>query len=765
MTIARTILRRLLPAVVLGSLAIAAISATPALAVYGELAHFGEPGTGKGQFNLTESFGTTEGLGVDATTNTVYAVDGPTAKQFRIQKFELVSGKWTSVASVKFKPVVENESKEKAEIDKVEGVAVDHARNRVYVLVGVARLEEQTVDPEEPVAAQLYSFDASTLEAATGTTNGLLVGADGAGSFQAFSETGGVPILNPSGIAVDPTTGDVIVQGYEDPTGTTEEPEQRVTLQRISSTGVLGARWKDEGNFFTADDSVLPAEVTSPVVSAAGKVYVSGGTLPAALGEAEEIDEIPSSFAAGTTPTPLVQFISEGLITFPGVPAPNSGAGITVGPEGDFYAFAQVTLASTPPEREPAVLAFGSTGSELGWVGGQNQPEEGGHVPCAISFRGHPLVAAGEAGDVFVFDSSPKAPDIVEFGPGGSGCPTASATAPVATVSKATQTHVKAGATVNLASTITQADALTVEWELINRTAHTTEKVLGPPNEFQLAEINHTFASEGEYTIKVTIGTDDLASAPLVEESALTVEGSLPTPQFAASPQPANVGEAVKFNPEASAGNGSRISSYRWIFGDGSETTTTTPTTVEHVYSAAGEYHVKLIVTNAKGPSETEATVIVNGPAGGGGGTTTTGGGGTTTTTTTGTTTTPTQVVQSYRATIAGTSLTVSSNGAVTIKVACQGQSSCAGTLTLRTQSAVAAKRKTILTLGSASFAASGGTVKSVTVHLSAKGRALLARMHTLKVAATIVARDSSGTSHTTAAVVSLRAAKAHRKG
>jgi len=40
------------------------------------------------------------------------------------------------------------------------------------------------------------------------------------------------------------------------------------------------------------------------------------------------------------------------------------------------------------------------------------------------------------------------------------------------------------------------------------------------------------------------------------------------------------------------------------------------------------------------------------------------------------------------------------------------------------------------------------------------KARALLAKMRTLRVKATIAARDQSGTSHTTAATITLRAAK-----
>jgi hypothetical protein len=76
----------------------------------------------------------------------------------------------------------------------------------------------------------------------------------------------------------------------------------------------------------------------------------------------------------------------------------------------------------------------------------------------------------------------------------------------------------------------------------------------------------------------------------------------------------------------------------------------------------------------------------------------------------------------------------------------------------LRTLGAVSAgKRKAILTLATATFTLTGGQVKSLTLHLSAKAKALLARSHVLKARATIIARDSQGSVHTTQTTVTLR--------
>jgi hypothetical protein len=59
------------------------------------------------------------------------------------------------------------------------------------------------------------------------------------------------------------------------------------------------------------------------------------------------------------------------------------------------------------------------------------------------------------------------------------------------------------------------------------------------------------------------------------------------------------------------------------------------------------------------------------------------------------------------------------------------------------------------------SFSVPGGAVKTVTLHLPAKGKELLARSHVLRIRATIVAHDPAGATHTTQTTLTLRAPKA----
>lgn len=113
-------------------------------------------------------------------------------------------------------------------------------------------------------------------------------------------------------------------------------------------------------------------------------------------------------------------------------------------------------------------------------------------------------------------------------------------------------------------------------------------------------------------------------------------------------------------------------------------------------------------------------------------------------------------------ATLAGTSISVSSTGSLVLKVSCPaGETSCSGTVTLRTLSVVKASAKaSILTLATGSFTVAGGSSKVVTLHLSSKAKKLLAHGRSLKAKATLLAHDSTGATHTTLATVTLKPAK-----
>ncbi len=209
---------------------------------------------------------------------------------------------------------------------------------------------------------------------------------------------------------------------------------------------------------------------------------------------------------------------------------------------------------------------------------------------------------------------------------------------------------------------------------------------------------------------------------------------------------------------------GGSIASYSWSWGDG--TADSVGVSPSHTYATPGSYEVTLTVADNYGITSTvtKTSVSVNAtpPQSRGG----------------------SQGVAGFKeerlpsagpdAKLASTALQASLSGIVSIKISCPtGESSCSGTVTLRTEGAViagagsSAKAKgTILTLATASFTLAGGQVKTVTLHLSARARRLLARYRVLHVRATIVAHDPAGATHTTRTIVTLRAPKsAHGKG
>jgi PKD repeat protein len=119
---------------------------------------------------------------------------------------------------------------------------------------------------------------------------------------------------------------------------------------------------------------------------------------------------------------------------------------------------------------------------------------------------------------------------------------------------------------------------------------------------------------------------------------------------------------------------------------------------------------------------------------------------------------------------LAASTLQVSPSGALTLEISCPAaETSCTGTVTLRTLGAVIAgatapgKKASILTLTSGTFTVAGGKVHAVTLHLSSRARALLKRAHSTRARATLLAHDPLGAVHTTRTIVTLRVRYASR--
>ena len=778
--------RYLLPALAGILLAISALTTAAQAETYGELHNFGLAGTGHGEFRIKSG---THAFGVDTTDNSVYVGDELKGGEYRIQK--LTAG-GVYVAAAVFKA---------PNHDGIEGIAIDPGEKRVYVLALERRGETLKIAHGQPAAGTLYAFSTEpsgeALVPAPGVSEGVLIGpGPGPGTFETQSDVPEDALLEPKGITVDPTTHDVIILGeVAEETPEEEEAHSHVALERVHSNGTLGERYVDSTGFFGPT-----ATPNSPVVSPTGAVYVNMQQAqldPITEASADELAQIPSNFALTTPPTPFAQLTLKGTNAFEEDPVvefdsnepPKDGDGLSFAPEGagggsegTIYARAHIFVPTPGPGAYyPGVLAFdGADGSELGWTGGQTK--QSGGDSCTIGFAGetYPSVAAGDKHTVFMLD--PKSAHVVELGPEGKGCPAAEASEPIATVNGkplSPSETISTGTPVAFSSTMTQANALSVEWNFGDGQTQTESA-----DEFQHTEVKliHGFVQGGELTVTETIHTDDLATPTIVKKTKISVSATAPPPTAVLEgPSEVTLGKEATFDGSASSGP-NPIKTYHWVFGDGISETTETAA-AKHIYTKAGVYGVKLTVTDTHELTSEPSTLTikVNEPApetpkGGGGG----GGTGTigappaaalaTTTTVAPTPPGPPPVPD---AGLASTSLAVSPSGTVALDVTCPaGESSCAGTVTLRTLGAVSAvvagsrhghakKRKaSVLTLAGGTFTVTGGQEKSVALRLSAAARTLLIHMHTLRARATIAAHDPAGQTHVTQTLITLHAPK-----
>jgi hypothetical protein len=670
---------------------------------YGQLNRFAVATSGLQFSEQTGAFG------VDPTDDDVYVGEEVTPKQagepsgrYRILRFS------PSGALLAESPALNPKSKTPLGI---EGVAVDPGEHRVYVLGLYERAEGETLpDPNEAAAGTLYALNSATLQSAVPGTEheqqeGVLAAPK---ALRADGKGAGEALLNPHGIAVDPATHDVVMLGEVD-TGTLAAPQTHLALERVTSSGaLLASRYVDP-------TSEQEPEVDSPVVTPAGEV------LAARTGSEnlEQIVQLPRGEEAPSQPPAVVfefpakpfgpkgESVSHEELLETSVEFPGKGAGLVLAPEGGagagvLYSDAEVSeetlqggeIVSKVGYPGALLVAMQETAghittSERGWTGGAN-PLPSSQAKCALAEREgtYPLLGAGAEGRLFALD--PASGEVVEFGPGGEGCPHAGVPAiEVSVGSGPALAEAPAGVEVTLGSLAVGGNVLFSEWNF----GDGSPPLVSTAGEYQFAETHHTFSAPGSYTVTETIKTDDLATPELVVRRTLSVTATAPP----AGP------------PSGAAG------------GPGTSTQT-----------AAGAP-----------AGAASAQPAAPGDAGA-----------------------PPSAAGWNRAALAGAALSVTASGAVVVKVACLSSGSCTGALSLRTLEPVGtqgAKRKTVQVLASGTFALRAGQTRALALRLSAFARRLLARLHVLRARALIVARDASGTIHTTPLVVTLRPAKAHR--
>jgi PKD repeat protein len=713
---------------------------------------------------------------------------------------------------------------------QLEGVAIDVEKQRIYMLVVGERngeVEQPVFDPEVPVASELYAFSTKAkegeLEPAVGTTQtGLLTGGQG---LSPLSEEGGVSLLDPHGIAVDPKTHDVMVLGQQDVStnkGFVEQQNLRAAVQRVhtegANVGKLGPRYVDEENCLDGGAKIEaePAceeglgQPSSPFVSPGGRVY---GERSSELGSGE-LWEIPAtegdseSFEPGSHPKvydakPKRLFTmghKEGIVE-PVSAEEGPGGALAFAPtgpaEGRIYLDAEITAEegneNESKNRGAVVLDFSeSDGSpkakELGWTAGQN--ETGENEKCILPLgNSQVLVGADSSGRMLLLDVTTAVlsehklatVNILQFGAGGEECGHAHATPPGVTILGETVTRLRIDEKATLSVNVSAADTQRVEWRFENNGKEEADEppvTESYPFPTQTPTLEHEFKHGGSYKIIAIVEPDDFGPKIEVQSNA-TVEGVNIAAEFSYT-SATTVGNPAKFTAKVT--DPYKISphakyKYAWEFGDGAKTegSGSREFKAEHAYAGAGRYTVKLTVTDEGGRAAEEAhTVQVSSPSiqvntanpatadgSNGGGSGNSGGG------TVGITNT-----HAHSATLVGTSLIVSKSGEVMLKLECPaGETDCAGTVTLRTLGAVGVSakahvKKSVLTLAVGSFTVVGGGRKAVVLHLSTRARALLAHSRMLRARVALLAHDLAGTTHTTQTVVTLRLARpSHRHG
>jgi hypothetical protein len=619
----------------LAALALALTHVAPAHAeAYGEIARVGEFGTGPGQFHWPSAVAADPEEG-----NTVFVVDEPEGSaggmgpaSFRIQKF---SPNLAPVKEATIPTPVNLEGDHRA----IAEIAIDSSLSRLYVLKSI----ETPVEGYAKFAADeidVYSTKTLTEE----------------GVFYTFPlpELGNIPsgaLGAPDGLTVEPATHDLIVLG--------ESSSEHVAIQRIAEHSS-----QPEEEFVDSNGELSPSEHASGVAAGPeeGTIYVSGYLEAGAPSRGPGIAELKTTPPHSMSSPKIKNFDIESF-NVPGL------TGGLVG-DGDLNYGAQIAVAATGG----VVYATWASQEESGGTGGSYEIQGigaesdlqqvllgGGSQGCHISSAAQ-AIAAGSDGVVYVLEEgheeggggsgvpSSFGYELVEFGAGGHGCPTPSASFDINKTPSGSQgTTIKKGQTATLEA---QAAGLNgeipeeVKWEIAGPApGETFTEVSGGAGLGMQADLEtqpRQYLKPGTYTITLTIvlaHNGGYGNPPPVT-GTLVVEPTPPIASFEVFPsanlgEPLQVGETIEpgetviFNAQESydptgsptGTKSSTLKSYTWTFGDGTTETTESKKykrTFANPGSSPRAEPVSLTVTNEEGISSivpaTETLTIAGTP-------------------------------------------------------------------------------------------------------------------------------------------------------
>jgi plastocyanin len=725
-----------------GAAGVAGAGVARADTTLGQITAWGAPGTGAGQF-----FEPTE-LGVDPRDNSVYVVDqSGDQSTYRLQKF---SSSGSLIASA----TISRAANADGSPPVLLGVAVDPGLNRVYLL--------QTRDMADtttglPAAEQILVF--STQESGTA----LQAPSDlPSGTLPVPDPTTSNALDTPSGFAVDPTTHDLLVAAYD--------RAGHVVVQRIGSDGTATTRFVDTPGSTPLSDGGPYASELGLAVGPDGEVYLAQGDttttmwvfkLPPSLSSVTAVQE-PATGLANTERWHLAGglFPVYGAATAAGL-----GPQLAISPDGSTLYWSEIVAAeSSFHPGSYLVRGYSLAGDDTSVLYGG-----GTSGTCEITATAA-SIAPGSDGDVYVLDHGDYYDDpagygsrVVEFGPGGSGCPAPTAAFSVSgdssdevTVQKGDPVTFDASGSALHGATPTELD-----WDF-DGSGTFADAVTGSPPSMMAT---HTYLQKGTYTVglKMTV-SGSLGNPPLLTKTVHVVPGT-PTAAFSPSTSTPAAGATVTFDASGSvdptgsaqAGPTHTLKTYTWSFGDGSAQQQTSTATVQHTFANAGAAAVARTVTlTVQSNDDVDSApvshqITVQGtpavtpppppppppPA-------------------------PTIVPPGIAKLMSGKLADASTAG---LTIGCAPiPGACAGTLTLTTTVKVKPKhgkaKSQVLAVGSARFGLAAGEHRTIRVKLSSKAKALLRSAHKLKLTLKIVTRNSAGATVSSTRTLTLTAPK-----
>jgi PKD repeat protein len=662
-----------------------------------------------------------------------------------------------------------------------------------------------TVPTSGPDSGHLVAPSGNNADALSTPVSGY----SAAGVFSNASQLTSSPLYNPQDLALDVTGGqeDLAIEADGTVRASNGSPQGPTVVEQVSpSSGVETADWLSTSLLSGVTNSSGAPDANA---TAAGISNASDGSLEVLLnttigGSVLDAIDVPADLSSAPTVLASSDIDPGNADAAPLVVADSSGNRVSSGPQvvelsnglyaSDFYEntggdgyFNQglnegIHLIS--PEAGGLLSNPVAPASSIFDTLGNSSPSGSCYIGDGGAAQGanNVSLAAGANGAVWVLTSgqdSSAAPsaaadasyttgrELIELSPAASSANACAAPLGTFTVANGSGTPqpassaltVPAGATVNFdAATIaypTGAAISAYEWDPTGSGSFTTISDALTVGGFQpTATASYQYTTPGVYSPELNLLGD---FGDYQETGSVTVLASSPPTAAFTAPASTQAGQSVSFDASQSqAASGAQIANYHWSFGDGT-TDDTQSATDAHTYSTAGTYTVTLTVRDNDTQSSTPVSqkiTVSNPPSGGGGG-----GGGTTTTptTTTPTTTTPTSTGPPT-ATIDRSATNVSptageTGGNVVVTVNCPATKvSCAGTVALKTASAVAAStgkaskaKKKVLTLGQASFSIGGGQRETLTIKISSAGETLLKKSKRLKAVVIVSAHDSYG--------------------